>query len=180
MHRRPLLTFLDAYLPADAADAAMLERIRAFVSSQPECFERSLQIGHVTGAAWVVNFARTRVLLTHHRKLGRWLQLGGHCDGEADTRVVATREAAEESGLTSLRLLRPSIFDVDVHRIPARRGEPEHDHYDVRYLFEADDEEALVVSDESLALAWVDLARLAEHGADDSILRLAHKTPRGG
>lgn len=146
-----------------------------FVDSNADCFERSLEIGHVTGAAWIVNPERTHALLTHHRKLGLWLQLGGHCDGEADTYAVALREAMEESGLRSLRSISPAIFDVDVHRIPARADEPEHYHYDVRYLFEADEREELVLSDESLALAWVPVDELGERGVDESVLRLARK-----
>lgn len=175
MHRRPLLNQLLAHHAADSLEAVMLERMIDFVGSNPDCFERTLAIGHVTGAAWIVNRQRTHALLTHHRKLELWLQLGGHCDGDADTHAVALREATEESGLESLRVVSRSIFDVDVHRIPARPGEPEHDHYDVRYLFEADDRESLVVSEESLALAWVALERLSEQGVDESVLRLARK-----
>lgn len=176
MHRKPLLSSLDAHTAWDDGEVAMVDRTRRFVSEHVDCFERSLAIGHVTGAAWIVNPNRNKVLLTHHRKLDRWLQLGGHCDGDGDTCGVAAREAAEESGLSSVKLVSSAIFDVDVHRIPARRNEPEHDHYDIRYLFEADDKEDLVISEESIALAWVELERLVEHGVDESVLRLAHKT----
>jgi len=176
VHRHSLLAALDDYRCVERVETAMLERMRAFVIANPDCFERSLSIGHMTGAAWIVNASRTSALLTHHRKLGLWLQLGGHCDGQSDTYAVATREALEESGLRSLRPRSPAIFDVDVHAIPARPGEPEHYHYDVRYLFEADDQEPLVVSEESFDLAWVALDRLAERGVDASILRMARKT----
>jgi 8-oxo-dGTP pyrophosphatase MutT (NUDIX family) len=175
MHRRPLLNALSVHQAFDSLEAEMLERMRDFVGSNADCFERTLTIGHVTGAAWIVNRQRTHALLTHHRKLELWLQLGGHCDGDADTRAVALREATEESGLVSVRVVSPAIFDVDVHRIPARPGEPEHYHYDVRYLFEADDRETPVVSEESLALAWVPLDGLGERGVDESVLRLARK-----
>lgn len=175
MHRRPLLDALSVHHAFDSLETEMLERMRGFVESNADCFERTLALGHVTGAAWIVNRKRTRALLTHHRKLKLWLQLGGHCDGDADTFGVAVREATEESGLESLRALSPMIFDVDVHRIPARPGEAEHLHYDVRYLLEADDREPLVVSEESLALAWVPLDGLIERGVDESVLRLARK-----
>ena len=177
MHTRStLLEELRAYLPSDAREAAMRERLIAFVTAHADAFARALQIGHVTASAWIVDPARTRALLTHHRKLGRWLQLGGHADGDPDVRRAALREAREESGLASLRFLRDEIYDLDVHPIPARAGEPAHDHYDVRFAFEADPAEPLVVSTESKELAWIPLGALAGYGADASVLRLARKT----
>ena len=109
--------------------------------------------------------ARTRCLLTHHRKLERWLQLGGHADGQGD--VLATLRCARRGrspGLTSLRAVSPGVFDCDVHEIPARGAEPAHFHYDVRFLLEADAGEPLVVSDESKELAWVALDDVAALG----------------
>ena len=154
----------------------MRDRLVAFLTSHPDAFARELTVGHVTASAWIVDRTRTQVLLTHHRKLGRWLQLGGHADGDPDVRAAALREAQEESGLSSVRLLQPGIYDLDVHRIPARGDEPEHDHYDVRFAFEADPAEPLVVSAESKQLAWIPLHALERYGADESVLRLARKT----
>jgi 8-oxo-dGTP pyrophosphatase MutT (NUDIX family) len=174
--RESVLEELRGYAAADARESAMRARLIAFVAAQPDAFERSLRAGHVTASAWVVDPGHTLALLTHHRKLGRWLQLGGHADGDPDLRRVALREAREESGLRSLRLARAGIYDLDVHAIPARPGEPAHEHYDVRFALEADPAEPLVVSAESKELAWVPLAALADYGADESVLRLARKT----
>ncbi|HEY6234187.1 MAG TPA: NUDIX hydrolase [Candidatus Elarobacter sp.] len=174
--RAGLLDELRAYAPADAREAAMRERLVAFVEAQPDAFERSLAVGHVTASAWIVDPARTGALLVHHRKLGKWLQPGGHADGDPDVRGTALREAREESGLTSLRLASEAIYDLDVHAIPARPGEPAHEHFDVRFAFEADPAEPLVTSAESHALAWVALGDLPAYGADESVLRLARKT----
>ena len=112
----------------------------AFVEQNEMCFERSLDIGHITGSAWVLDFHRTHTLLTHHAKLDKWLQLGGHSDGDPDTLEVALREVREESGLVEVRPISEAIFDVDAHLIPARGAEPEHIHYDIRFLAEADRE----------------------------------------
>jgi 8-oxo-dGTP pyrophosphatase MutT (NUDIX family) len=178
MHRRPLVSLLEAYQPFDADDDQARGRILSFVLANADCFERSLLAGHVTGSAWIVDASRSRCLLTHHRKLERWLQLGGHADGQTDILEVAMREAREESGLLSLRPVTASIFDCDVHAIPARKAEPEHWHYDVRVLLEADDAELLVVSEESKELAWVALGEVAALGGDASVLRMVAKTAR--
>ncbi len=150
-----------------------------FVEEYTDCAERSLKIGHLTGSAWIVDRERKRTLLTHHFKLNKWLQLGGHADGELDLRAVALREAREESGLTRLRVVSEAIFDVDRHLIPARKSDPDHWHYDIRFLIEADPAEPLVVTDESHDLAWIEIARMADYNAEESMLRMARKTLAG-
>ena len=146
-----------------------------FLADHADAFERALAIGHFTGSAWLVSADGRRVLLTHHRKLGMWLQLGGHADGDTDLMHVALREAEEESGLDGLTV-EPSIFDLDRHRIPARGSDPEHWHYDVRYVVRAGANEAFIVSDESHALAWREIADLAaDENVDDSVRRMAGK-----
>jgi 8-oxo-dGTP pyrophosphatase MutT (NUDIX family) len=174
--RADLLDELRAYAPADAREAAMRERLVAFVGTHRDAFARNLLIGHVTASAWITDPGRTRTLLTHHRKLGKWLQLGGHVDGDPDVRHGALREAAEESGLTSLRFASEAIYDLDVHAIPARGTEPPHEHFDIRFALEADPDEPLILSAESKELAWVPLEALARYGVDESVLRLARKT----
>lgn len=149
----------------DAADAFL-----AFLASDPRVFERGHAPGHFTGSAWLVSADGERVLLTHHRKLGRWLQLGGHADGDRDLARVALREAEEESGLRDLAV-EPAIFDLDRHLIPARGDEPAHWHYDVRYVVRATGAEAFAVSEESLALAWRSIRELAADPESDASLR---------
>ena len=154
----------------------MAERIGRFVTAHPDCFERSLAIGHVTGSAWVVDPERRHALLTHHRKLGKWLQPGGHADGDPDTLRVAQREAREESSLEQIRVVSEAIFDVDIHVIPARGAEPEHLHYDIRFLLEAGRGATLAPSSESQSLAWVALGAIAKLNPEESILRMVRKT----
>jgi len=174
--RAGLLAELAGYQPFDAREAGMVERLRAFVAEHEACFERTLAIGHVTGSAWVVDRALKHVLLTHHRKLDKWLQLGGHADGDGDIRRVALREATEESGLQAIVPAREGIYDVDVHEIPARGAEAAHYHYDMRFAFFADPEQALQVSEESHEVAWISLAAIEGLPIDDSIRRLVAKT----
>lgn len=155
MHRNDLLDKLSSYHPEDSQEKLFKKQLIDFVTANTDCFERSLQVGHVTGSAWIVNNEYSKALLTHHRKLNRWLQLGGHADGISDIIMVSSKEAHEESGLNSLTLVSSSIFDVDIHTIPARKSEQEHQHYDVRFLFEAKEEEPLIKSSESKDLAWI-------------------------
>lgn len=146
-------------LLADAADPYVRERLA----------------GHFTASCWLVDRSGERTLLTHHRKLGMWLQLGGHADGERDLQVVALKEAEEESGLRGLSV-DAGIFDLDRHWIPEHKGVPAHWHYDVRYVIHAGEDEAYTVSEESHDLAWRDIAELAvEAGTDPSVQRMARK-----
>jgi 8-oxo-dGTP pyrophosphatase MutT (NUDIX family) len=168
---------LDAYAPDTPREADMLARLRAFVAANPDCFERTLQSGHVTGSAWVVDRTGRFVVLAHHRKLGRWLQPGGHADGNADVRSVALRETREETGLRELEPACDGIFDIDVHAIPARGNEPAHDHYDIRFAFFGNADETPVANEESHAVAWVPLAAIETFAIDDSVRRLVAKTP---
>jgi 8-oxo-dGTP pyrophosphatase MutT (NUDIX family) len=176
---RELLDDLRSYHPLDEREAAMRDRFVAFLAAHgAAAFARTLLAGHVTASAWIVDPERTQAVLLHHRKLDRWLQLGGHVDGDADVRRAALREAREESGLRSLRLLRDQIYDVDVHAIPARGAEPGHAHYDVRFALEADPREPLRGNDESHDVRWVPLAAIESYAIDDSVRRLAAKTAR--
>ncbi|MBN8768702.1 MAG: NUDIX hydrolase [Stenotrophomonas nitritireducens] len=139
-------------------------------------FARSRLAGHFTGSAWLVSADGRRVLLTHHRKLERWLQLGGHADGDRDLAGVALREAQEESGLSGLRLETRTPFDLDRHWIPERGQVPGHWHYDARYVVRAAADERFVVSEESLELAWRDIAAIAADAqADESLRRMARR-----
>lgn len=173
--RMDLHAELCAHAAWDAGEAEMLTRMRDFVAAQPECFERSLQIGHMTASAWVVSPDRQQVLLVLHRKLGKWLQPGGHADGNTDLRAVALQEVWEETGLQA-RLAQPQIFDIDVHPIPARGQDPLHDHYDVRFLLEADPEAPLTISAESRELRWVPIQQVAELNGERSITRMIERS----
>jgi 8-oxo-dGTP pyrophosphatase MutT (NUDIX family) len=174
MNRTCVLDLLARYRVRYPDESATVERFEAFVSAEPNCFERNCWSGHVTGSAWVVNAKRTHVLLTHHRKLGRWLQLGGHSDGDTNPLRVACREASEESGLT-VDPLDEELFDIDIHLIPARRDDPPHHHFDTRFVLRVVGEEYFRVSDESHALRWVEIARLRDVTVEPSMLRMAAK-----
>jgi len=175
MHRNALLDKLRMHETSDDIEEEARQRILAFVQSHSDCFERTLEEGHITGAGWVVNSAGTHVLLTHHRKLRLWLQLGGHADGDPDILNVALREAREESGIESIRPVTDRIFDVDVHRIPAHGLESAHFHYDIRFLLHVDGDLPLRMTEESIYLAWVPQSEVPHLNTDESLLRMHRK-----
>jgi len=172
-----LLAALAVYRPAGEHEAGMVARTIAFLRAAGDPFSRASFVpGHITGSAWIVDDDRTHALLVHHRKLERWLQPGGHAEGERDAREIARREAQEETGLQRLRAAQDGIYDVDVHDIPARGDDPAHAHFDIRFAFIAARDEPLRVSAESHALAWRPIAELDRAGVDESVRRLARKT----
>ena len=178
MDRSEILRQLRAHPPLDEREHKMLERITDFVRSHEACFDRSFQMGHLTGSAWVVDRDCTHALLTHHAKLGIWVQLGGHVEDDPDMLSAAWREAREESGLQDTIPVSNQIFDVDVHEIPASSREPAHFHYDIRYMFEADRSAELRVTPESKSLRWIALENITKVTQEESILRMVRKTMR--
>lgn len=178
MHRQDLLDKLARYAPDNPAEIDARQRIIAFVESAPDCFKRSHLPGHITGSAWLIDETHGRVLLTHHRKLDKWLQLGGHCDGDADVLNVALKEAVEESGIADIEPVASDIFDLDVHPIPARGDVPEHLHYDIRFLCRINGDHAYLISDESHELAWLTPDAILDMTVGQSILRMREKWMR--
>ena len=175
MRRTELLNSLSNYQTRNTDEQACVERFVEFVMGHAGCFERTLAIGHVTGSAWVVNQAGTHVLLTHHRKLNRWLQPGGHADGNPCVMDVALREVREETGIEDVQVVSKEIFDLDIHRIPTRGNEAAHDHYDVRFAVRVVGSDVYTVSEESHDLCWVPIENLSEKSGEESMLRMQRK-----
>ncbi len=172
---RQQLTDLD--LTTSAEEAQHRDQMLALLDGAPDCFLRSCFPGHFTGSALVVSADGSRALLHHHKFLDRWLQFGGHCDGEVDVLQVALREAEEESGISGLIITSRRPFDLDIHAIPEnpRRGEPPHFHYDIRYMLIAPEGAEPAVSDESHALRWFTPAEAQAMPLDGGLQRLVEK-----
>lgn len=179
MNRETLLQQIREYKAFDAEEEGFRTRTLHLLEQEPDCFQRKLLHGHITGSAWVVSPDGENVLLLHHRKLDKWLQPGGHADGDENVRRVAQKEAEEESGLQDIRLYESGIFDLDIHTIPERKGVPEHLHYDIRFRFVANPAAPLQQNSESKGLAWVPLKEVpARTDQNRSILRMLQKTSR--
>ena len=171
---KALLHFAERHPRQRSTAEAMID----FISGTLDCFERSHKAGHITGSAWLVNPTGDKALLTLHHKLGRWMQTGGHADGDHHPLRVALKEAEEESGITGIVPVTDAIFDIDIHPIPARpaKGESKHVHYDIRYLLRAP-HERFSISPESDDLAWWSRQDFANRAGelDESVLRMAQR-----
>lgn len=166
---------LDRYRQRWPREGETVSEFQALIAEPDAPFTRDRRAGHFTASAWLVDASGTKVLLTHHRKLRRWLQLGGHADGDTDLAQVALREASEESGMTGL-VVETEVFDLDRHWIPERGDERGHWHYDVRHVVRTGRDEAFVVGEESLDLAWREIVAIAaDDASDESLRRMAAK-----
>jgi 8-oxo-dGTP pyrophosphatase MutT (NUDIX family) len=184
MNREELASVLSRYSAADAEESSFLVQLIRFVAETADPFSRGNLArgagGHLTGSALLLSPNGDAMALLWHEKLQRWLQPGGHCEPDCDANLIETarRELIEESELPSntLALLSPEPFDVDIHTIPARPGgsEPEHLHYDVRYLFQLT---RPLDFPESVKARWVSLDD-AKNLPDPSLTRMARKARR--
>ena len=178
MHRRELLNLLEQYRSRFMEEAIYIRRAIDFVLGHENVFDRHLLPGHVTGSAWVISPDREQVLMLHHRKHGKWFQPGGHADGDADVLRVALRECAEETGIEpgQIRLIDSTIFDIDIHTIPARQNVAQHEHIDIRFVVEIDDRLAIPGNRESYEVRWFPLRQALHYNNCRSTYRMLEKT----
>lgn len=172
---RELLEALQDYVQRYPQEKEVAQRIALFITDHEDWTSRDNPTGHVTASVWITDEAHSKVLLAYHRKLDRWVQLGGHVEAGESLIEAALREAFEESGLTTLRLIERRIYDLDIHTFPAHGQVPGHLHFDVRFLLQADGAEQPVISAESRQVAWIERRRITEYTDEYSVLRMAEK-----
>jgi 8-oxo-dGTP pyrophosphatase MutT (NUDIX family) len=168
-----LVAELRSHVPADDGQARIRDEMLEFASVHPDALHRSCVAGHFTGSALVLDPDSGRVLVLVHTKLRKWLQPGGHTDGEANLAATALREATEETGIEGLVVVAPAA-DLDIHEVRPPK-EPPHLHLDVRYLVMAPSGARAVGNHESEALRWVAPGDLVALGADEGLIRLSRR-----
>lgn len=169
---------LDEYASRHPDEAAVADRFRALLSEGARAFTRGREAGHLTASAWVLDGSREHVLLVHHRKLGKWLQPGGHADGNTDLPAVARTEVLEETGVEADGPHLGQILDIDIHPIPTLGTVPAHEHFDIRFLLTAVGTPAPQRNHESHDARWVASDRIEELTTEASILRMREKAAR--
>jgi 8-oxo-dGTP pyrophosphatase MutT (NUDIX family) len=174
-----LYKHVSSFIPQDASEKSSKEKTLKLLEEYQNCFERDNMPGHITGSAVLVDEEMQNVLLTHHKKIGKWLQFGGHSDGEANPFNVALRETIEESGIVDVFFLYPysGIFDIDVHEIPEYKGMQEHFHYDIRILLVTANKD-FIASDESVELKWIEINEVEKYNSQKEFMRLINKVKR--
>jgi 8-oxo-dGTP pyrophosphatase MutT (NUDIX family) len=163
-----------AFVVSNQEEQIIKDRFLDFAENNPDCFLRSNLKGHITASAFVVDVVEQKILLIHHKKLNKWLQPGGHCDGDTDTLGVAIKEVYEETGVEILPK-NQTIVDLDIHTIPERKGVPEHEHFDVRYIFETDATQPLIQNHETIDLRWIEFKDVPNYTDELSITRVIDK-----
>lgn len=173
-----LLDHLNLYVRFEDDEKEMRDQMIEFIKTDPNCFENTNPHGHITASAWIYDSETQMLGLVHHKKFNKWLQTGGHSDGNPDTASQALREAQEEFGHDGLVLSSEYIFDVDVHQVPAdlKRDVPPHLHYDVRFLIYGNSSIPPHVSDESHEARWVALDEVEQLNNERSMMRMVEKT----
>ncbi len=185
MDLKKIIQCYEPYLPSFETpenESSDLERFKIFLAREPQAFERSLACGHITGSSFVLDAAKESLLLTFHKKLKKWMQLGGHADGDKNVMNVALKETEEESGIKEKDLVPLSFskdlilpIDFNIHEIPETKKEGAHFHYDVRYLFYTAQSTPIILSDESCALAWVHLDSIEDFSQEENLLKVVKK-----
>lgn len=170
----PLIARINSLPPGNREEMLIRSRFTDFIENHPDCFFRSNLKGHITASAFVIDRVAGKILLIHHKKLDKWLQPGGHCDGDEDTLSVAIKEVFEETGVQIPRQDQ-QVIDLDIHTIPERKDVPEHEHFDVRYLFESDSTRPLTRNHETLALKWIPFQEIRKYTGEESVLRILGK-----
>lgn len=172
---KPIITKINDFEPSTEEGKNTKNRFLEFISKNPvDCFLRSNLTGHITASAFVIDPVKHEILLIEHKKLNKWLQPGGHCDGDEDTLAVAIKEVWEETGVVIIPTGQ-KIIDLDIHTIPERKGVPEHEHFDVRYVFETDSSLPLTQNHETTDLRWIPFEELDNFTRENSIFRIISK-----
>ena len=175
--RQQLRTELRDLVTEDSKERLDIAAAIALLDQEEPAARGAFQPGHLTASGFVIHPPTAQILLHHHRRLDRWLQLGGHIETEESPAQAALREAREESGMEELTLLTGAIFDVDVHAIPAGRGEPDHRHFDLRYVIVAGSPSGHSMDPlESNELAWFTLdearGRMTAHESLRALMKI--------
>ena len=151
--RSSAIALLSDWQAPDRAQDSLRNAVLAFLDAREDACLRECVPGHITASALVLDDTGGQVLLTLHPRLGRWVQLGGHCeDSDADIVAAALREATEESGVDGLRIT-PDLAAINVHALTCSLGVPTR-HIDLQFVAQAPSAAQIAISDESVDLQW--------------------------
>ncbi|NUN13176.1 MAG: NUDIX hydrolase [Myxococcales bacterium] len=176
--RQKLVESLESCRAVDAPEEKDRRRMIHLLVTEAACFDRGHFVpGHFTASGFLLAPDHSGLLLIHHKKLGRWLQPGGHAlPNEDDPLEMVKREIEEETGIVDIEVKTPTPFDLDIHRIPAKGNEPAHEHFDIRYLFLVNDPtQVRRCYEETNDIRWFTWDELAATALDPGMMRVVAK-----
>lgn len=165
---------ISAYVPYDEKESEDKAVILDFIANSEDVLTRNNKIAHMTTSAWITNKDRTKLLMIYHNIYDSWAWVGGHADGDEDLLHVAKKEIEEETGLTNIKLLQDDIYGVNIVTVDnhIKRGKivNSHLHFDVEFLFEADEEEVLrIKEDENSGVKWIDFDEVENYTTEEKM-----------
>lgn len=171
---KKLYDLINNYVPYDEKEAADREVMLDYIKNNNDVVTRENKIGHFTTSAWITNKDRTKILMIHHNIYNSWAWVGGHADGDSDLLHVINKEIEEETGLTNLKLLYDGVFAINICTVDShiKRGKivNSHLHFDVEYLFEADDTiELRIKEDENSGVMWVPIDEVNNYCSEEKM-----------
>jgi 8-oxo-dGTP pyrophosphatase MutT (NUDIX family) len=177
--RPSLAALLDAYHPDGDAEIADLKRLRALAEDSNDPWRRDIPL-HVTASALIVHPPTAQVLLRWHERQQAWLQVGGHGDpGETDPLAIAIREAQEETGLADLMPWPDAkIRHIVIVYVPPGKGEPAHEHADIRYVMATQNPDAARAENENAPLRWLSMTEAYEATSERNLRETLNRTGR--
>jgi len=179
MNKR-LYNEIKSYVPYDEKEALDKEVMLEFIKNNEDVLTRNNKIAHFTTSAWIVNKEKTKVLMIYHNIYNSWAWVGGHSDGDDDLLCVIKKEIEEETGLINLKQLTNRIYGINIVTVDShiKRGKVvnSHLHFDVEYLFEADDTEKVrIKEDENSGVKWVDIDKVLGYTREEKMKPIYRK-----
>lgn len=178
MKRKKTLQLLQEYKTSPLCQGMqgnLVDKFTNFTLAHSQCFERNTLPGHYTASCWLWNLEQTHVLFTHHKKLNKWIPLGGHADGNPNLLEVAIQEAKEESGIDAIIPISEEIYHLSIHHFPERGNQKEHLHYNVFFNLKVTSKEPFKVSSESIDLKWICPTQIEKYNQEACVGELKDK-----
>jgi hypothetical protein len=176
MYSNPVQDLVKAYKPGLAEEQHMQTLLDEFINMHPHGIHGHYQPGHITGAAWIIDSTNQYTLLCNQNNTGAWLPVNTHLDDRTDIAHAVLEQAKAYTEIQKLSLISSSVFNIDIYKVNARASEPEHTHYELCFLMEAEMDLRWQLHHESKGLAWIGLDDVYFYNDSPAIMRMVEKT----
>lgn len=165
---------ISEYVPCNEREELDKQIMLEFIKNNGDVLTRDNKMAHMTTSAWIVNKDRTKVLMIYHNIYDSWAWVGGHADGDEDLLRVVKKEIEEETGVKNVKLLFDGIYGLNIVTVDnhIKRGKVvnSHLHFDIEYLFEADENELIrIKEDENSGVKWIDINEVENYSSEEKM-----------